>query len=795
MARETIASMAVRLGIDLTDFQKDMQEFQKTWGKLGQQLQQVGTQIGVAFTAAGGAIAAGLGLAVNKAMDFDAQMSRVGAIAGATGQDLEALRQTALDLGASTSKSATEVAVGMELMAAKGYEASQVIAAMPGVIAAAEASGEDMALVADTVASALNAFQMEASYASKVADILAKSANTSAAGVQDLQYAFKYAAPVANALGISIEQLAAATGIMADNGMKGEQAGTTLRAALLRLTDPPKEAKKALDALGVSVTDASRKFLPFDQIIAQLATSTANMTDAQKAQALSTIFGTEAMTGMLSLIEAGPEKFRTLTAELLNSEGASATAAAAMKDNLAGSMEELSGAVETLQISLGSALSPAIRAVADALTGVVNLFNALPEPVKNMIAMGAALVAGLMILVGVVGFLTAGLGALAAAQWAVILPIAGWVAAVAAAVAALVGLVAAVVYAYRENETFRNIVQQTWTAVVNAIKAAWAFIHPAIQAIASYFVQKFSEVLAFWNQVWPQMQQALMNIWNGIWAFLQPMINGIVQLMQWAWPFVKMIIVGTWEAIQNLINGALNVIMGILKAFASLFTGDWKGLWEGVKQIISGALEMIWGWFQLWGAGRILKFAGFLGGQIAKVFKSMWDETAAIFKAGGQWIWDIVSSRMNAVLDFLKGLGSMFYNAGKGLIEMMKAGIENAANAVIARVQSLAQSIRNMLPFSPAKEGPLSDLDKLDFAGPITDSIFRGMPVVQASMSQLLKIPEPVMGGGYGADSQPVTPAPGGGSTIIIFELDGRAIAKKTFEHMGGTLRLRGAVT
>ncbi|NTX58757.1 phage tail tape measure protein, partial [Myxococcus sp. CA039A] len=280
--------MAVRLGIDLSDFQKEMKEFQKTWGGLGRQLQDAGTKIGVAFTAAGGAIAAGLGFAVNKAMDFDAQMSRVSAIAGATGAELEALRQTALDLGASTSKSAGEVAVGMELMAQKGYDAQQVIAAMPGVIAAAEASGEDMALVADTVASALNAFQMEASDASKVADILAKSANTSAAGVQDLQYAFKYAAPVANALGISLEELAAATGIMADNGMKGEQAGTTLRAALLRLTDPPKEAAAELKKLGVSVTDASGKFLPFDQIIGQLAASTANMTNAQEAQALST---------------------------------------------------------------------------------------------------------------------------------------------------------------------------------------------------------------------------------------------------------------------------------------------------------------------------------------------------------------------------------------------------------------------------------------------------------------------------------------------------------------------------
>ncbi|NOK24025.1 phage tail tape measure protein, partial [Corallococcus carmarthensis] len=162
------------------------------------------------------------------------------------------------------------------------------------------------------------------------------------------------------------------------------------------------------------------------------------------AQALSTIFGTEAMTGMLSLIEAGPDKFRALTTELQNSAGSSATAAAQMKDNLAGSMEELSGAVETLQISFGSALAPAIRAVADALAGVVNWFNQLSPATQKFIAIGAALTAGLLVLTGVVGFLVAGLGMLAAAQWAVILPIAAWVGAITGAIV-VVGILAAVI--------------------------------------------------------------------------------------------------------------------------------------------------------------------------------------------------------------------------------------------------------------------------------------------------------------------------------------------------------------
>ncbi|WP_041469263.1 phage tail tape measure protein [Geobacillus sp. Y412MC52] len=184
---------------------------------LGSRMQSAGQGIAMSFGAVTTAIGGALGFAVKKSMDFEAQLDRVGAVAGATPAEIEKLEQAALDLGASTSKSATEVAQGMEIMAAMGYNTNQILAAMPGIISAAEASGEDMALVAETVSAALNAFGLSASEASRVADILAQAANDSAAGVQDMQYTFKYAAPIAKQLGISLEQLAAATEIMAED--------------------------------------------------------------------------------------------------------------------------------------------------------------------------------------------------------------------------------------------------------------------------------------------------------------------------------------------------------------------------------------------------------------------------------------------------------------------------------------------------------------------------------------------------------------------------------------------------
>jgi TP901 family phage tail tape measure protein len=669
---ETIASMAVRIGADISGFEKNMKEFNRTWGKLGKQVSQAGQQIGTAFTAAGGAIAAGLGFAVNKAMDFDAQMSRVGAISQATDSDLQALRQSALDLGASTSKSAAEVAVGMELMAAKGYDAQQIIAAMPGVIAAAEASGQDMALVADTVASALNAFGLEASQASKVADVLAMSANSSAAGVDDLQYAFKFAAPVAKSLGISLEELAAATGIMADAGMKGEQAGTTLRAALLRLVDPPKEAQNTLRDLGVSITDASGKFLPFDQIISQLRTSTEGMTNAQKAQALSTIFGTEAMTGMLTLVEKGPEKLRTLTAELQNSGGASAEAAAKMKDNLKGALEELSGAAETAQISIGDALSPALKWLADVLQGLVDGFNKLSPETKRFIAISTAVTGAIFLIVGALGFLSVALGAVATAQWAIIAPWAGIIAAVTAGIVAVIAIGALII--------------SHWDEIKDALGAAWQWIKETAAAtwdsIKQTAISVWQGISGFFVGLWEGIKQTATAVWNGIVSFFRSTwdkITGIFQsvwnvlgpIVMTGWENIKTIFRAVWQTIVMVIDEAWNFIKTIFAtaflAVYSIATGNWKLLgktFQGFKEnIVSIILNLMQGFKEIWGGAfaAIAARTEFMLTYIKTLFKFAKDKIASI--ASGMW----------------EGIKQTFWDA----VEAVKTTVSNMWNSVV----------------------------------------------------------------------------------------------------------------
>ncbi|MGE7942825.1 phage tail tape measure protein [Lysinibacillus xylanilyticus] len=326
--------------------------------------------VGTAVAATAAAVSS-----LNTAADFEAQMAKVGAKTEATKTEMAALNKEALRLGSSSSLSASQVAVAMDELGAKGFDANKIIAAMPGLIAATEASGEDLALVSNVVTSAINAYGMEAKEAGRVADIMAMSANKTAAGVGDLGYSFKYAAPVANTLGIKLEELAAATGLLVDKGLAGEQAGTALRMSLIRLSDPPKEARKALADLNMTAIDSKGKFKSLAEIAADWEKSTAKLSETQKVQYASTIFGTEASTAMLSLFSSGPAKINEMTKALENSSGAAAKTAAVMKDNFAGSKEQMFGALESAQIAFAT---PSLDVLKDTFNGISSMIE------KNM---------------------------------------------------------------------------------------------------------------------------------------------------------------------------------------------------------------------------------------------------------------------------------------------------------------------------------------------------------------------------------------------------------------------------
>lgn len=302
--------------------------------------------------------AAGIGMGiydtVKTYMDFEAQMKKVQAISGASGADFDALTAKAKEMGAATQFSATESAQALEYMAMAGWKTDDMLGGISGIMDLAAASGEDLGRVSDIVTDALTAFGLQASDSAHFADVLAQASSNSNTNVSMMGMTFKYVAPIAGALKYSIEDVGTAVGLMANAGIKGEQAGTSLRAMMTRLVDPPKEAGAAMDRLGITVKNADGTMKPFRQTMKDLRSTFAGLTDAEKAEAASAIAGQEAMSGFLAIVNASEADFDKLTASIDNAEGAAGNMAKTVNDNLKGDLKSLSSVWESVQLEFMS---------------------------------------------------------------------------------------------------------------------------------------------------------------------------------------------------------------------------------------------------------------------------------------------------------------------------------------------------------------------------------------------------------------------------------------------------------
>lgn len=379
------ASKWTQAGAKIEEFSNKIKNVSKTLDNLGNTFT---TRLTLPVLAIGTA-------AVSTGNDFEAQMSRVQAIAGATADELEQLTNQAIDLGASTSFSASAVAAGMENLASAGFTTQEIMDAMPGLLDLAASSGADLARSSEIAASAIRGFGLEANSSAHIADVFAEASARTNAQVEDMGEAMKYIAPVANTMGLSIEEVAAAIGIMSDAGIKGEQAGTTLRGALTRLTKPTDKMVAVMDELGISFYDNEGKMKSLTEMISMLQDATSGLTEEQQQYALTTLFGTESLSGMVALISRGSDDLADMTKEFENADGAAKDMADTMLDNTKGSIEELKGSLESAGIAIQKSLSPFIRDLAKKIQDLVDDFNDLTDEEKENVIKTALLVAAI----------------------------------------------------------------------------------------------------------------------------------------------------------------------------------------------------------------------------------------------------------------------------------------------------------------------------------------------------------------------------------------------------------------
>lgn len=343
-------------------------------------LNNLGSKLKTSLLAVGAAVAAGVGAAVKAGMDFEASMSKVGAISGATAADMDVLSEKAKQMGRDTVFSASQAGEAFQYMAMAGWKTEDMLNGIDGVMNLAAASGENLGLVSDIVTDALTAFGLQAKDSAHFADVLAKASSNSNTNVAMMGATFKYVAPVAGAMKFSIEDTATAIGLMANAGIKGEQAGTTLRAIFTRLAKPPKEAADAIEALGISITEANGDFKSLGSIMVDLRKKFAKLTDEEKTQYAAMIGGQEAMSGLLSLVNAADDDFDKLTEAIADSNGAAKDMADTMMDNLKGQMTLLGSSLEGMGIAIYDGLEGPLKNAAKA---AIESANGITESLQS----------------------------------------------------------------------------------------------------------------------------------------------------------------------------------------------------------------------------------------------------------------------------------------------------------------------------------------------------------------------------------------------------------------------------
>lgn len=476
-------------------------------GATGEKLKSVGSSIeGVGkklmpVTAAVG----GLGIAAVKvAADFDSAMSQVAAVSGATGKDLDALREKAREMGAKTKFSASEAAEAMNYMAMAGWKTGDMLDGIEGIMNLAAASGEDLATTSDIVTDALTALGLTAADSGHFADILAAASSNANTNVSMMGETFKYCAPVAGALGFTAEDTAEAIGLMANAGIKSSQAGTAMRTMLTNLTGEVTFVGDAFGELTIQTTNTDGSMRSLGEILADCRVAFSQMSESEKAANAEALVGKNAMSGFLAVMNAAPADIEKLNNAITNCDGTAEKMAETMQDNLAGQLTILKSQLEELAISIGEILMPSIRQIVSWIQGLVDWLNGLDEGTKKIIVTIALVVAAIAPVLIVIGKVVSAIGTImtvipqvAGAISGVVGFVSGTVIPAITAVVAAIGwvpiaiaaVIAIIILLWNKCEWFREAVTAVWTAIKSATVAAWNAIGTFLANLWSGIVQ------------------------------------------------------------------------------------------------------------------------------------------------------------------------------------------------------------------------------------------------------------------------------------------------------------------
>lgn len=566
------------------------------WTKAGKQIQNAGKSIsavGSSMTKTFTVPIASAGVAcVKLASDFEAGMSKVQSISGATGKELDALSQKAKEMGAKTKFSATEATEAYQYMAMAGWKAGDMMDGIEGIMYLAGATGEDLATTSDIVTDALTAFGMSADETEQFVDVLAKTSSNANTNVSMLGESFKYVAPVAGALGYNVQDVSTALGLMANSGIKASTAGTSLRSWMSRMSAPTKQVQTAMDALGISLTDSEGNMKDFKTLMEDTRKSFSGLTEAQKSQYASALAGKTGMSGLLAIVNSSDEDFNKLSESIYNSSGACKDMYEVANNNLQGQLTILKSTAESLAISFGERLTPYVSKLAEWLQKLAEKFNGLSDKQKDMIVKIALVVASIGPALLIFGKMVATVGKVVSVVGKVgkAFKVAGSLmglitSPVGITILAIGALIAIVVLLIKNWDKVKATAQKVFGYVKSVFKSVSGSGESLKERLAP-IGDKFTEIGSKLQELWTVVQPVVLKIgeiFKTVFSvYLGAVIGGAIGYFS-----------SMFESVKKVIGGIMDIFSGLITFITGVFTGNWSKAWDGVKQIFSGAFSAL----------------------------------------------------------------------------------------------------------------------------------------------------------------------------------------------------------
>ena len=720
----TAFELLAKIVLDYKDFESGLKDASGKLGTFGSKLTSglaTAAKVGAAgLSAATGAVTAFGGAAVKAGMDFDASMSNVAAISGATGADFEALRNKAQEMGSTTKFSASEAADAMGYMAMAGWKTEDMLSGIEGIMNLAAASGEDLATTSDIVTDALTAFGLSAEDSGHFADVLAAASSNANTNVSMLGESFKYVAPVAGALGYSAEDTSIALGLMANSGIKASQAGTALRTLMTNLAKPTDTVQAAMTQLGISLTDDQGNMKSLMDVMGDLRQGFGSLSESQQAELAASLAGKEGMSGLLAIVNASDADFDKLTGAIYDSTGAAEKMADVMQDNLAGDITIFKSALEGAQIAISDGLSPAIREFVqsgtealsrltiafkeEGLPGAIEVFSQIVEEGANRIAEGLPklLETGAQILIAV------GKGIIRA------LP--------------------------KLAETAIELLKQFANYIMNHSGEMGSAAGDLIVKLGKFIIKHL-----------PDLAEIAVKLVAGLAMFI---ISAAAELIRAGAELIAKLVKGIGDKIKDVKDKAAETVKGFIEKIKEFFRdlvtlgGDIvlkiasgigkkisnavtkaKELGDKIKESFTGAVTKA----KEWGSNIVLNIKGGIESVASKLTTGVTNLATSIGKVwetlvkNGETfginflvnfingiaktvskLSDVIKQIANAIYDGIKALIDRAVTWGKDLINNFVHGIEQAISNLVSAAKDAASKVADFLGFSEPKEGPLS---------------------------------------------------------------------------------------